>query len=85
MIRGEILDLPLKGKMTETGIVEGAMSIVQATPRTGQAVSHLFIFELLLNKGIVSNKNLVKNGALSTSDHKGLHSLYEVLHWYCAS
>ena len=44
MIRGAVLDLPLKGKITETCIAEGVMSIVQATPRTGQAIGHLSIF-----------------------------------------
>ena len=59
-MRGMVLDSPSKGKMTETSVGEGAMSIVQPTPRTGQASSHLSIFYLLLNKGIVSNKGLTK-------------------------
>ena len=44
MIRGTVLDSPLKGKMTETCVVEGAMSIVQATPRSSLAIGHLSIF-----------------------------------------
>ena len=43
-MRGVVLDLPLKGKMTETCIAECAINIVQATPRIGQAVGHLFVF-----------------------------------------
>ena len=35
MIRGTVLDSPLKGKMTETCVVEDAMNIVWATPRIG--------------------------------------------------
>ena len=34
-MRGTILDLPLKGKMTETCVAEGVMSVVQPAPRTG--------------------------------------------------
>ena len=65
MIRGAVLDLPLKGKMTETSVAEGTMSIVQPTPRTSWASGHLSIFWALLNKGVTSNKDLMKNWALS--------------------
>ena len=41
---GTVLDLPSKGKMTETSVVDGAMSIVQPALRTGQASGHLSIF-----------------------------------------
>ena len=34
MIRGTVLDLPLKGKTTETCFAKGMMSIVQPVPRT---------------------------------------------------
>ena len=34
MIRGTVLDLPSKGKTTETSVVEGTMSIVQPALRT---------------------------------------------------
>ena len=44
MIRGVVLDSPLKDKMTETCVAEGTMSIVQPTPKTGQASGHLSIF-----------------------------------------
>ena len=44
MMRGAVLDSPLKGKMTETNVVEGAMSIVQPTLRTSQASGHLSVF-----------------------------------------
>ena len=44
MIRGVVLDLPLKGKMTETCIVEGTISVVQVTPRIGWVIGHLFVF-----------------------------------------
>ena len=43
-MRGAILDLPSKGKMTETCVAEGKMSIVQPTPRTGRASGHFSIF-----------------------------------------
>ena len=43
-VRGAVLDLPLKGKMTETCVVEGTMSIVQPAPRTGRASGHLTLF-----------------------------------------
>ena len=33
-MRSTVLDLPSKGKMSETSVVEGVMSIVQPTPRT---------------------------------------------------
>ena len=42
-MRGVVLDSP-KGKMTETSVAEGVMSIVQPTLRTGQASSLLSIF-----------------------------------------
>ena len=35
MVRGGVLDSPSKGKTTETSVVEGTMSVVQPTPRTG--------------------------------------------------
>ena len=44
MVRGAVLDLPLKGKMTETCVVEGTMSVVQPASRTGQASGHLTLF-----------------------------------------
>ena len=44
MMMGAVLDSPSKDKMTETSVVEGAMSIVQPAPRTGQASDHLSIF-----------------------------------------
>ena len=44
MMRGAVLDLPLKGKTTETSVAEGATSIVQPAPRTGWASGHLSIF-----------------------------------------
>ena len=43
-MRGTVLDLPLKGKTTETSVAEGVMSIVQPAPRTGQASGPLSIF-----------------------------------------
>ena len=43
-MRGMVLDLPSKGKMTETCIAERAISVVQPTLMTGQASSHLSIF-----------------------------------------
>ena len=42
-MRGMVLDSPSKGKMTETSVVEGVMSIVQPALRTGQASGHLSI------------------------------------------
>ena len=33
-MRGTVLDLPLKGKMTETCVAEGAMSVVQPALKT---------------------------------------------------
>ena len=39
-----VLDLPLKGKMTETCIAGHVINIVQATSRIGQAIGHLSIF-----------------------------------------
>ena len=44
MVRGVVLDSPSKGKMTETCVVEGMMSVVQPAPRTGQASGHLTLF-----------------------------------------
>ena len=44
MIRGTVLDLPLKGKMTETCVAKGMISIVQAAPKIGQAIDYLFVF-----------------------------------------
>ena len=58
-MRGVVLDSP-KGKMTETSVAEGVMSIVQPTLRTGQASSLLSIFQALPNKGVPSNKDLMK-------------------------
>ena len=43
-MRDAVLDLPLKGKTTETSVAEGAMSVVQPAPRTGQASGPLSIF-----------------------------------------
>ena len=43
-VRGAVLDSPLKGKMSETSVAEGAMSIVQPAPRTGRASGHLTLF-----------------------------------------
>ena len=43
-MRGAVLDLPSKGKTTETNVAEGAMSVVQPTLRTSQASGHLSIF-----------------------------------------
>ena len=43
-MRAAVLDLSSKGKMTETSVAEGAMSIVQPALRTGQASGHLSIF-----------------------------------------
>ena len=59
-MRGMVLDSPSKGKTTETSVAEGTMSVVQPTPRTSQASGHLSIFQALPNKGIVSNKDLMK-------------------------
>ena len=59
-MRGAVLDSPSKGKMTETSVAEGTMSVVQPTPRTSRASGHLSIFYVLPNKGIASNKDLMK-------------------------
>ena len=50
MIKDAVLDLPLKEKMTETCVAEGAISIVQATPRIGQAIGHLFVPQVGVTK-----------------------------------
>ena len=42
--KGVVLDSPLKDKTTETCVVEGTMSVVQPTPKTGRASGHLSIF-----------------------------------------
>ena len=43
-MRGTVLNLPSKGKTTETSVVEGVMSVVQPAPRTGRASGHFSIF-----------------------------------------
>ena len=35
MVRGAVLDSPSKGKMSETSVAEGVMSVGQPTLRTG--------------------------------------------------
>ena len=34
-MKDAVLDLPSKGKTSETSVAEGTMSVVQPTPRTG--------------------------------------------------
>ena len=44
MMRGAVLDSPSKGKMTETSVAEGMMSVVQPALRISRASGYLPIF-----------------------------------------